>query len=283
MRMLRFVALFAGLGASFSGGQQTVSAGLPPVQDSRPARVKVYVVGPDVTAPDLIPPNLAPITTGNCKKKVDGKVVLSVLVDATGNPRNIMFLKPLGSDLDKLALKLVSADRFNPGIHNGTPVAVGQSVEVAFQACVDEKKDDVGKNAYLLRMRSQPVQTLGNLPEPPEEIVPLSSPSSWNNLSNSTVSVSRVGGRVTAPVVLNSPEAQYSDEAKSAKFQGICLISLIIDANGMPQNIQVIKKLGYGLDEKAIEAVSKYRFKPAMKDGQPVPVMQKVEIEFHLY
>ena len=93
-----------------------------------------------------------------------------------------------------------------------------------------------------------------------------------------------VGGGVSAPVALNSVEAEFSDEARRAKYQGICLISLIVDAQGNPQNPRVIRTLGMGLDEKALEAVRKYKFRPAMKDGKtPVPVMITVEVNFRLY
>jgi TonB family protein len=93
-----------------------------------------------------------------------------------------------------------------------------------------------------------------------------------------------VGGGVSAPVALNSVEAEFSDEARRAKYQGVCLISLIVDAQGNPQNPRVIRTLGMGLDEKALEAVRKYKFRPAMKDGRtPVPVMITVEVNFRLY
>ena len=83
---------------------------------------------------------------------------------------------------------------------------------------------------------------------------------------------------------LNSVEAEFSDEARRAKYQGVCLISLIVDAQGNPQNPRVVRALGMGLDEKALEAVRKYKFKPAMKDGKtPVPVMITVEVNFRLY
>jgi len=96
--------------------------------------------------------------------------------------------------------------------------------------------------------------------------------------------VYQIGGRVSAPVPLNQVEAEFSDEARRAKYQGVCLISMIVDANGMPQNPHVVRALGMGLDEKALEAVRKYRFKPAMKDGKtPVPVMITVEVNFRLY
>jgi TonB family protein len=94
----------------------------------------------------------------------------------------------------------------------------------------------------------------------------------------------RVGGGVSAPVALNDVEAEFSDEARRAKYQGVVVIAVIVDAQGMPQNPRVIRPLGMGLDEKALEAVRKYRFKPAMKDGKtPVPVMINVEVNFRLY
>ncbi len=78
----------------------------------------------------------------------------------------------------------------------------------------------------------------------------------------------RVGGGISAPVPLNNVEAEFSDEARRAKYQGVCLISVIVDAQGNPQNPRVIRTLGMGLDEKALEAVRKYKFKPAMKRGR---------------
>jgi periplasmic protein TonB len=96
--------------------------------------------------------------------------------------------------------------------------------------------------------------------------------------------VYHVGGGVSAPVPLNSVEAEFSDEARRAKYQGVCLIQMIVDAHGMPQDPHVIRALGMGLDQKALEAVRKYRFKPALKDGKiPVPVMITVEVNFRLY
>ena len=94
----------------------------------------------------------------------------------------------------------------------------------------------------------------------------------------------QIGGRVSGPVVLHSVEAEFSDEARRAKYQGVCLISLIVDAQGNPQNIRVARPLGMGLDEKAVEAIRQYKFKPAMKDGRTaVPVMITIEVDFRLY
>lgn len=79
------------------------------------------------------------------------------------------------------------------------------------------------------------------------------------------------------------PEAEYSDEGRRAKYQGIGMVSIFVDAHGYPQNPQVLRSPGMGLDEKAQEDVRRYRFKPAMKDGRPVPVIITVEVDFRLY
>ena len=95
--------------------------------------------------------------------------------------------------------------------------------------------------------------------------------------------VYHIGGGVSAPVPIFTPEAEFSDEARRAKYQGVVLISLIVDAQGNPQTPRVVRPLGMGLDEKALEAVRKYKFKPAMKEGKPVAVMMSIEVNFRLY
>ncbi|HYK62473.1 MAG TPA: energy transducer TonB, partial [Bryobacteraceae bacterium] len=70
--------------------------------------------------------------------------------------------------------------------------------------------------------------------------------------------------------------------ARKAKWQGTVLLSLVVDENGKAVSIKVTKPLGLGLDQKAIEAVEKWRFKPGMKDGKAVPVIASVEVNFRL-
>ena len=90
-------------------------------------------------------------------------------------------------------------------------------------------------------------------------------------------------GGVSQPIAIFTPEAEFSDEARRQKYQGVCLISVIIDAQGNPQNPRVVQRLGMGLDEKALEAVRKYRFKPARKDGKAVAVRISVMVDFRLF
>jgi len=91
-----------------------------------------------------------------------------------------------------------------------------------------------------------------------------------------------VGG-VSKPVLLVSSDAEFSDEARRQKYQGVCIISIIVDSRGYPENLRVTRSLGMGLDEKALDAVQKYRFKPAMKNGKPVASIATVEVNFWLY
>lgn len=283
MRRLWASMLLAVMATSFTAAQQTDPSASPAEPDAQPVRVKIYSVGPGVTAPELLPLNLSPIPPEKCKKKADGMVMLTVIIDATGRPRNLMFFHPVGTDLDKFALQIAAADRFKPGISEGAPVAVAQLLEVSMQGCVEQIKDDTGKKMFLLRLRSQPQQKLGPLPQAPEEAIlaPVHKPRM--EYSGGMASTFRVGASVTAPVALNNVEAQFSDAARKAKYQGICIVSLIVDENGMPQNLTLKKGLDYGLSENALEAVRKYRFRPAMKGGEPVPVMITVEVNFRLY
>lgn len=88
---------------------------------------------------------------------------------------------------------------------------------------------------------------------------------------------------VTVPELIYSPEPSFSDEARKAKFQGIVLLMLVVGKDGHPYNIRVRQSLGMGLDEKAIESVKNWRFRPATLKGQPVDTQIAVQVDFHLY
>jgi TonB family protein len=88
---------------------------------------------------------------------------------------------------------------------------------------------------------------------------------------------------VTVPQVIFNPEPSFSDEARKAKAQGIVLLLLVVGKDGRPYDIRVRQSLGMGLDEKAIEAVNRWRFRPATLNGQPVATQIAVQVDFHLY
>ena len=97
-----------------------------------------------------------------------------------------------------------------------------------------------------------------------------------------TSGVLRAGGAVSAPKPLFTPEPEYSEDARNAKLQGIVLISMVVDPSGRTTHIKVLRPLGLGLDEKAMEAVRRWMFAPGKKDGKPVAVAATAEVSFRL-
>jgi protein TonB len=95
--------------------------------------------------------------------------------------------------------------------------------------------------------------------------------------------VYKVGGGISAPQPVSTPDPEYTEEARNAKTQGTCVLWLIVDEQGNPRDIRVVRGLGFGLDARAIAAVKQWRFQPAMKDGRPVNVQISVEVGFRLY
>jgi TonB family protein len=92
-----------------------------------------------------------------------------------------------------------------------------------------------------------------------------------------------VGGGVSAPKVIYRVEPEFSDEARKNKLTGTVLLRVIIGVDGKTHSINVMRSLGMGLDEKAMEAARLWRFEPGQKDGKPVPVEVNMEVNFRLY
>jgi TonB family protein len=88
---------------------------------------------------------------------------------------------------------------------------------------------------------------------------------------------------ITHPIALYTPEPEFSEEARQAKYQGLVTLNIVVDKAGSVAGIRLVKAVGYGLDENAMEGVKKWRFRPAMHDGQPVAVGLNIEVSFKLY
>lgn len=95
--------------------------------------------------------------------------------------------------------------------------------------------------------------------------------------------VGHIGKGVSPPKVILQKNPEFSEPARSAKYQGTVMLALVVDKTGRVRDIRVLRPLGFGLDQKAVETVSKWEFKPAAKDGDPVDVGIAVEVDFHLY
>jgi TonB family protein len=94
--------------------------------------------------------------------------------------------------------------------------------------------------------------------------------------------VFRVGGGVSAPQLVIGVEPEYTEAARKAKYQGTVVLYAVVDADGKVRDLKVVRALGLGLDEKALEAVRQWKFRPGMKDGRPVAVAASIEVTFRL-
>jgi TonB family protein len=92
-----------------------------------------------------------------------------------------------------------------------------------------------------------------------------------------------VGGEVKAPKITHQPEPEYSEEARSIRFQGTAGFDVVVDRKGVISHIQIKRAAGMGLDEKAMEGLKSWRFKPATRNGEPVAVALYIEVAFHLF
>jgi TonB family protein len=194
------------------------------------------------------------------KEKIEGTVVLQVTIERDGKVSNVS-VKLGNITLAEAAVDAVREWRFEPCTKDGLPIRVQQSLEFTFHP--DRKIADFNRNL-----------------DPPTE-VPDRAPEV--HAQNADRKIYRVGGGVTPPKAIFSPDPEYDNKARKAKYQGTCLLSMIVGTDGLPYEVKVARALGKGLDEKAVEAVTKWRFQPAMKDGQPVPVQINVEVSFRLY
>jgi protein TonB len=95
--------------------------------------------------------------------------------------------------------------------------------------------------------------------------------------------VRQVGGGVGPPTLIYKVEAEFSEEARKAKVSGNVVVGLVVDEKGNATHVHVVRGLGMGLDEKAVEAVRQFRFKPALENGKPVKVEVNVEVNFQIF
>jgi len=89
-------------------------------------------------------------------------------------------------------------------------------------------------------------------------------------------------GAPSNPVAVYRPDPEYSEEARRACLQGTIVLAILVDTDGKAYDVHVARGLGKGLDEKAVEAMYQWRFKPGQIDGEYVRVKTRVEVPFRL-
>lgn len=230
----------------------------------------------DATEPGLIP-SQTPAFTQSCHKKHREEVGLDVLINSSGYPAQYYFRTVHGNEADLIALRTVANDRFSPAKRGGAAIQVERTLVVSMELCVEKQKGSDGTRTELLTLAEAPDQRILRSADLGAGELQIQSPFPDSGTAY------KIGGSISAPKPLSTPEAHYTDQARKAHIQGACWIRLIVDQHGAPENVQVVRSLGMGLDQEAVNAVQHYRFRPAMKDGRiAVPVLITVEVTFRL-
>jgi TonB family protein len=217
--------------------------------------------------PQLLPSQKGFMALGKCQRKSTEWARVLLDIDEGGSPQRVELNEASRPSVKDLATDIVHEDRFAPAEKGGKPVAAHAEILVEMVVCTAKAKSPDGKKEEQAQLETEPRQTLYLPPVPPPE----------------GPGVQRVGGHISAPVALIIPSAEYTDEARTEGIQGEVMVTVIVDAQGMPQNPRIVRPMPAGLNEAALNAVRKYRFKPAMKDGKtPVPVMVTIAVNFRL-
>ena len=140
----------------------------------------------------------------------------------------------------------------------------------------------VGNSPVHIRVSPVPLQHFDTVRMFPREYVSEPSREGSQVASSPAASVYKIGGPVSQPAIMRKIEPGYSEEARKAHLQGTVELVVIVDETGHVHDIKVEKSLGMGLDEKAVEAVGKWLFLPAKKNGEPVAVYATIDVTFHL-
>jgi TonB family protein len=232
----------------------------------------IHPAGSEVTAPILLPTTAIVSKPKHCDA-LNGLVKFGATIDAAGIPSAVKTLDASDRRLIVFATGFVEAQRFKPGTIDGSATAVAVELTVGLQTCAQSEKHPTDDNFYQFTLRAHPLIAL--------EVV--ASPAAQQTVSathTEAIQAEQVGARISAPIatVLTDPIIPISGKLTK---RGHCILGVTIDANGDPQNIHVIRGLEPELDSNAMEAVKKWHFKPALRDGgTPVAVEGTVVATF---
>lgn len=220
----------------------------PAVADAAPPAPAdgIYSIGPGVVPPRLLDLVTLPYPNDAPPANLPRICILSLVVGADGAPSQIRVVHSLNSVADRYVVDSAKKLHFDPGIVSGQPAPV--RIGLSFHFATDTN-------------------------------------SARPRIVNRLVDAERVPQRAfdKPPVPTVWPAAEYSDEARRKKVQGVVLVSVLVTPDGMPTDARVEKGLGYGLDQSALECVSRYRFRPATRDGKPIAARVTIEVSFRLY
>jgi hypothetical protein len=273
---IRFQSLLLALGAHAilsigAGGQQPQP---PPLPDSVASKlpqadwVTLLTREPGLTEPVLIQPSYS-LRDECVGQKLEGSVKFSFVVDASGNPRNVIFERALANGIDLFALKLMLESKFQPAMLRGSPVSAGREVEMHLRLCAEQRTDKSGKPEVFLRLRLPPEEKFEDWHHPPAQVnlAPISMPPGTQADSNNSSHLTAGKSLVRPPV----PDGK----GRPASFS----ISLIVDEHGIPQAVKPLKSTDQTLLPQIIQYISDIRFQPATNDGMPVPTQLTIDLD----
>jgi TonB family protein len=255
------------LGTCFSLASQTPARQTPDDTALQPA---VFYADSGVSIPELLPRSYAIAGHGKCNA-LDEVVPAKAVVDADGKLSQVKLSIHYPESVGRLALQLLESEQFKPALRNGSPVAAGIALFYELKTCLPKQDDGTA----TLRVQPKLDVELQQAPATQEQ--------QKNSAPDANAHSAFAQAGVTPPSLLSSVEPEYPEYARKKKIEGICLIALIIDAKGNPQNIRLINGLDPGLDANALEAVKRYKFKPATRNGMPMAVQITVTVQYRLY
>jgi TonB family protein len=235
--------------SAHEGPMQIKSAPLTPDKDG------VYAAGPGIQMPVVLERATAAYPDDAAAGTVDGICVLSLVIGADGVPADIQVLTSHGAAFDAAAIEAVKQTKFSAGTLNDKPVPVRINVRFRF---FEDRRPAIPRIMGRFGLSRGPDWRPGG---------PGAQSRSFDK----------------PPVAIHIANPEFSEEARKAKLQGVVLLSMLVTEEGLPTDIRLEKSLGMGLDEKAMQCASEYRFKPALKDGVPVPARITLEVNFRLY
>jgi TonB family protein len=217
-----------------------------------PDKDGIYYTGPEVTAPRLVRTVLVPYPESISGKQVQGMTVLAMVIDANGIPAHIEVLHTHGEAFDQIAIAAVKQSKFEPGKLGEKPVPVWIDVRVVFYANRSPATPQV-----LITERDLP---------PPDK-------SQLEDKHHNPLSY-------TPPFPIHTVDADFADPFPAHPFVQVATVTVLVNEEGLPKEVRVVRGLGFGLDKKAEAAVWHYRFLPATKKGQPIADRREVMVSF---
>jgi len=217
-----------------------------------PDKDGVYYTGPEVTAPRLQSTISVPYPSEVPQKQIQGMTVLAMVIDANGIPQQIQVLHKHGETFDQAAISAIKQSVFEPGKLADKPVSVWIDVRVVFHSNRSQAVPEV-----LITERDLPLPDASKLEDKHHK--PLA---------------------YTPPFPIHTVDADFADPFVSHPWVQVAIVSVLVGKDGLPKEVRVKRGLGFGLDEKAVAAVWRYRFFPATKKGQPIAARREVIVNF---